>query len=211
MSARRQTLPSIILRYGPDEETGLLTWMLSVSDGQHSAEPVKITPETAAGIAQVVDVALPLPLDIDGEATSAERVVRLAHVQTLETQLAAAHAGLKGTVPVRAATSPAASPASAEGAAPRPPRTRRSAPAKGKDQPAPDAAAGPQADAGTNPAPATPVLDVTDGAPILEVVVDGDVPVQDEPPLVDEPPRFGDLPEVLPRRSHLVVPDVDEF
>lgn len=205
MPARRQTLPQITLGYVIDEVTGQPTWTLSVSDGEHTAEPVKVSPETAAGIAQIVDVALPLPLDLNGEVTSAERVVRFAHVQTLEAQLHKAQAGLKATSFARATTVPGPE-------AEAPARTRRSTAttAKGRVK---DATDGEVADVvPIHPTPETPApAPAAPEVPVLETVADGDMPLPDEPPLVDEPPHYSDLPESLPRRSHLEVPPIDEF
>lgn len=191
MPAPRQTLPSITMRYVRDENTGSLVWALVLSDGKQSTEPVTIAPETAAGIAQIVDVALPLPVDLGGEQTSAERVVRTAHVQTLEAQLAAAQAGLKATTPDTAS-------ATAE------PSTEQ-VPAKPASKPTRKRSTARSAKAKLAAAPP-----VADEPPVLETVND-DTPTSDAPPLPDEPPHFGDLPERLPRSSHLQVPPVDEF
>ena len=97
-TSRRQTLPTITLRYATDDMTGDLAWVVTVSDGNATSAPVRVSPETAAGIAQIIDVALPLPVDVGGEPVSAEHVVRAAHVQTLAAQLAVAEADpvLKG-------------------------------------------------------------------------------------------------------------------
>lgn len=211
MPTRRQTLPQITLRYAPDEVSGQPTWKLTVSDGEHTAEPVKVSPETAAGIAQIVDVALPLPIDLNGEQTSAERVVRFAHVQTLEAQLAKAQAGLKSTAFARTTTVPGPDTEPAA-PAPRAARGRRGAAAKGKDKDAPvEGEVATVVPIHPVPAEAPAPAPVEDEIPVLETVADGGVPLPDEPPLVDEPPRFSDLPETLPRRSHLEVPPIDEF
>lgn len=211
MPARRQTMPQITLRYATDEVTQQPTWTLLISDGEHTAEPVKVTPETAAGIAQIVDVALPLPIDLAGEATSAERLVRLAHVQTLEAQLAAAQAGLKATGFAPPTVAPAPESDTAPGA--RPGRARRTTGAtKGRGK------AG-EATVTALPTVADTLAGATDTArddsfphvPALETVPDGAVALPDEPPMVDEPPHFDELPEHLPRTSHLVVPEIDEF
>lgn len=209
MPARRQTLPQITLGYVVEEVTGQPTWTLSVSDGEHAAEPVKVSPETAAGIAQIVDVALPLPLDLNGEATSAERVVRFAHVQTLEAQLHKAQAGLKATSFARSTTVPGPAEVTDPAPAPvRPARARRGAKAK-------DAGEGAVATVvpinGAGQEPPAPVVPTQPEEPVLETAPGGDVPLPDEPPLVDEPPHYSDLPESLPRRSHLEVPPIDEF
>lgn len=192
MNARRQTLPTITLKYAPDESTGLLTWTLTVSDGDNNAEPVKISPETAAGIAEIVDVGLPLPIVVGGEPTSAERVVRTAHVQTLEAQLLQAQAGLKATTPAHPVTASEQAPADALGKAAR----QRRAPRARTVADAPVPVAAPQMD---------------DEPPLAHVVPDGEVPLADEPPMVEEAPHFSDLPEHLPRTSHLQVPQVEEF
>lgn len=192
MSARRQTYPTIALHYAPDEITGAPTWTLNVSDGDSKSLPVKVSPETAAGIAQMFDVALPLPIELGGQPTSAERVVRAAHVQTLAAQLAAAEAGLKATAPDRASALPRPVPAAppvAPAAAPvRAPRARR----------APAAAAVVE--------PVTPLTVVKPQGPVLETA-----PVDVVLPDAEPPARYEDAPEHLPRRSHLDVPVVDQF
>ena len=212
MPARRQTYPQITMQYEVDEVTNQPTWVLSLSDGEHITEPVKVSPETAAGIAQVFDVALPLPVDLNGEPTSAERLVRLAHVQTLEAQLAAAQAGLKATSFARPMTLPGPEP---ETPAPTPARAARSRRSTGKGKGAGASAEGAEQVAAVVPitAPATPALEVPaqPQEPVLETVPNGEVPLPDEPPAVDEPPRYTDLPETLPRRGHLPIPDVEEF
>lgn len=191
---RRQTLPSITLRYASDEVTGELTWFLIVSDGEDHAEPVKVSADTAAGIAQTIDVALPLPVILSGEPTSAEHVVRGAHVQTLAAKLAEAQAELRAAAPARSTTITREAPhleVAAEPAA-RPPRPRRTA------------AAAKLAEA---PAPVT--------VPAAEEEPDLGEPLTSEPVLPDlepiEPPRYADIPETLPRSSHLTIPAVDEF
>lgn len=210
MPARRQTYPQITLQYEVDEVTNQPTWVLGLSDGEHITEPVRVSMETAAGIAQVFDVALPLPVDLNGEPTSAERLVRLAHVQTLEAQLAAAQAGLKATSFARPTTVPGPEPETPAPAPARPARGRRSTSGKGKA----GSADGDQRVAAvvpiTTPAP-EPEVPAQPQEPVLETVPNGEVPLPDEPPAVEEPPRYTDLPESLPRRSHLAVPDVDEF
>jgi hypothetical protein len=190
---RRQTLPSITLRYASDEVTGELTWFLIVSDGEDHAEPVKVSADTAAGIAQTIDVALPLPVILSGEPTSAEHVVRGAHVQTLAAKLAEAQAELRAAAPARSTTITREAPrleVAAEPAA-RAPRPRRTAAAKLAEAPAPVTvtAAEEEPDLG-EPLTSEPVL------PDLEPV---------------ESPRYADFPETLPRSSHLTIPAVDEF
>ena len=202
MRTPRQTYPAITLRYSPDEVTGVPTWTLNVSDGDNTAVPVPVGSEAAAGIAQIVDVALPLPIELGGQPSSAERVVRAAHVQTLAAQLAGAEADLQAThVVVARVGAPEVAPVVAPARAPRTrpvvaparaPRTRRPR-----------------------------VKDVTPPAPSNVGVVDVDVaPV--EPPVLEtasvhvdlpdfEPPQYEYIPERLPRRNHLEVPAVDQF
>jgi hypothetical protein len=200
---RQQTLPSITLRYASDEVTGDMTWMLVVSDGDERAEAVKVSPETAAGIAQTVDVALPLPIMLSGEPTSAERVVRAAHVQTLAAQLAAAEAELRATAPAKSTTVPREPAAPrlevAHEPAARPARGRRPAAAKVTE----------------TPRAAAPASVEKPSATTHDEEPDLGEPLTEEPPMPDlapaEPPRYTDVPEVLPRRSHLSVPPVEEF
>lgn len=200
---RRQTLPSITLRYASDEVTGDMTWMLVVSDGDERAEAVKVSPETAAGIAQAVDVALPLPIMLSGEPTSAERVVRAAHVQTLAAQLAAAEAELRATAPAKSTTVPR------EPAAPR---------LEAAHEPAARPARGRRPTAAKVTATSQAVAPITADKPAA--TTPDDEPDFGEPPTAGpavpelapaEPPRYADVPEVLPRRSHLSIPLVEEF
>lgn len=191
MSTHRQTLPTIALSFEPDGATGAPSWFLTVSDGEASSVPVKVTVESATGIAEVVDLALRLPIDLAGVPTSAERVVRLAHVQLLAAQLATAEAELAATDPVRAVVRPV--PASAPALAPSGPR-RTVSPSRRT-----------QRGAVAQVAAVTPIKGD------LAVVAGAGETMADEPPIVDAPPHYSELPEHLPRTSHLEVPPIEEF
>lgn len=192
-TSRRQTLPTITLRYATDDMTGDLAWVVTVSDGNATSAPVRVSPETAAGIAQIIDVALPLPVDVGGEPVSAEHVVRAAHVQTLAAQLAVAEADLRASAPQRSTTVPRAVPAVVEAPAPEVGVARPKARARTRA-----VAALP------TPAPAAP-----DEAPDVDAPgADGpDVPLA---PAV-EPASYPDAPEYLPRAPHLSIPEIAEF
>lgn len=215
-SRPKQTMPSLTLRYEIDEATGAPVWQVVVSDGEHQAEPVTVSVETAVGISQVFDAALPDAVDVEGEATTAERVVRAAHVQTLEAQLQAARAYLRAAAP---APTPATNP-SDEGeqvAKPEPKaRSRRKAtrsrPPAAQPEP-PQGGQTPSTDAGdpvrseTGPGPELAAVDA-----LPENVPDGQVPIPDEPPSHSPAGPGGPFDhERLPRRPHLAVPDVEEF
>ena len=192
-TSRRQTLPTITLRYATDDMTGDLAWVVTVSDGNATSAPVRISPETAAGIAQIIDVALPLPVDVGGEPVSAEHVVRAAHVQTLAAQLAVAEADLRASAPQRSTTVPRAVTAVVEVPAP-----------------APEAiVARPKARTRARSAAVAVVPAATDEAP------DVDAPSADGPdiPLAPavEPANYPDAPEYLPRAPHLSIPEIAEF
>lgn len=202
-SNRHQTLPVITLRYSQDEVSGVLSWTLEVSDGDNHAAPVQINPETAAGIAEIIDVALPTPLVVGSDPTSAQRIVRSAHVQTLAAQLAAAEADLRATAPARSSAV-----------------QREAAPARPTHRPAAAPAAAPAADVEPAARPARRgaakravalVPPVVDG-PIAGEPIEGAAPEKEAPPAEVEPQQeFRDAPEFLGRTNHLVVPAVEEF
>lgn len=205
MSKARQTHPSLTLRYALDEATGLLAWTLNLSDGTNAAAPVVVSAETAAGIAQTFDVALPNPVMLGSEATTAEHVVRYAHWQLLSAQLAEAQAELKASEPARSTTVERTPALAAGPVAPA---------AKAEPTAAPAPTRAPRSRTATTKATKAPVVALV--PPVAEEQPDLGEPLTVEPEapaVVDvEPPReYQDAPEFLPRANHLVIPAVEEF